>query len=87
MKYFDIPYIESEWLHLIEKQIKKTISNNEKYKSIFGKYFSLMKLAGYRGYGFNDSPRLNYEFKKNNLKREIFLSDEISKYLDVLIEK
>ena len=55
MRYFDIPYIESEWLRLIEKQIKKTISNNEKYKTIFGKYFSLMKLAGYRGYGFNDS--------------------------------
>lgn len=39
MRYFDIPYIESEWLRLIEKQIKKTISNNEKYKTIFGKIF------------------------------------------------
>jgi len=86
MKYFDIPYIESEWLRLIEKQIKKTISNNDKYKTIFGKYFSLMKLPGYRGYNFNDSSLLNYNFKENALKRRIFLSDEISKYLDVLIE-
>jgi hypothetical protein len=46
-----------------------------------------MKLVGYRGYGFNDSPKLNYNFKENVLKRNIFLSDEISKYLDVLIEK
>ena len=34
-----------------------------------------------------DSSKLNYNFKKNSLKRKIFLSDEISKYLDVLIEK
>ena len=86
MKYFDIPYIESEWLHLMEKQIKKTISNNEKYKSIFGKYFSLMKLYGYKSFGFSDSPRFNYNFKENKFKRKIFLSDEISEYLNTLID-
>lgn len=45
-----------------------------------------MKLAGYRRYGFDDSPKLNYNFKENALKRKIFLSDEISKYLNVLID-
>ena len=87
MKYFDIPYIESEWLLLMKRQIKKTIANNEKYKSIFEKYFSLMKLHGYRDFSFSDSPKFNYHFEKNNFERKIFLSNEISEYLDVLIDK
>ena len=87
MRYFDIPYIESEWLHLMEKQIKKTISNNEKYKSIFGKYFAKMKLYGYKPFGFSDSPKFNNNFKENKFKRKIFLSDEISEYLNVLIDE
>ena len=87
MRYFDVPYIESVWLYLMEKQIKKTVSNNKKYKSIFGKYFAKMKLYGYKPYGFSDSPRFNDDFKKNKFKRKIFLSDEISEYLNVLIDE
>ena len=87
MKYFDIPFIESQWLRLMQRQIKKTIASKTKYKSVFGKYFSLMKLKAYKSYGFSDSPFLNYDFKKNKSLREMLLSNDINEYLNILIDK
>lgn len=66
MIYYDIPYIEKEWLELMKRQIKKTISNNLPYHSIFGKYFSKMKLCSFKNCSFQDSAKLNsYDFQEN----------------------
>lgn len=88
MKYFDIPYIESEWLLLMERQIKKTIANKENYKSIFGKYLSTMKLRGYRDFSFSDSfGEWKGDNQKNKSIREFLFGYEIPKEYFEVIEK
>lgn len=87
MSLYDIPYIEREWLNLMKHQIKKTISDNGPYISIFGKYFNKMKLCGFKNYSFKDSVELNNDFQKNKYDRELFLDRDIVSYLEVLIKE
>ena len=87
MSLYDIPYIEMEWLNLMKHQIRKTINDNGPYISIFGKYFSKMKLCGFKNYGFKDSAKLNSDFQKNKYDRELFLDKDIVSYLEVLIKE
>lgn len=47
MKEFDIPYVPDQW----EKY--RRLYPTE--KNIFGRYYALMRLRGYREYGFNDT--------------------------------
>lgn len=84
MLYYDIPYIESEWLYLMKYQIKKTISNNSQYTSIFGKYFNKMKLHDFKNFGFKDSGWFNNNFQENLYDRNLFLDKNIAFYLEVL---
>lgn len=92
MIYFDIPYIEKEWLELIKKQIKKTISNNTSYKTIFGKYLNKMKLCSFKNFGFQDSAKFNlkiyrYDFQKNQYDRNLFLDKNVVSYLEILTKE
>lgn len=54
LQELDIPFIEREWKNILGKAYN---SNNptQQIQSVFSRYLSLMKLRGYRSYGFNDT--------------------------------
>ena len=85
MIYYDIPYIEKEWLELIKHQIKRAISNNGQYSSVFGKYLSKMKLCSFKNAGFKDSAWFNNNFQENSYDRELFFFSFIAYYLIILL--
>lgn len=87
MQLFNIPYIENQWFQRMKSQIKITI-NTHQYKSIFGKYLSTMKLAGYRNFEFQDSPLLNMpnDLIKNKPIRDFLLDSDIPQEYFQIIE-
>lgn len=87
MSYYDIPYIEKEWLELMKRQIKRTISDNGQYISVFGKYLSKMKLCSFKNAGFKDSTKFNNNFQENSYDRELFLDRNIASYLKILTKE
>jgi len=87
MQLFNIPYIENQWFKRMKSQIKITI-NTHQYKSIFGKYLSTMKLAGYRNFEFQDSPLLNMpnDLIKDKPIRDFLLDSDIPQEYFQIIE-
>jgi len=59
MKYFDIPYIEWEWIHLMGFHIAKAINLNtsNNYAPIFGQYLAKMKLMSFKNLKWEDSKK------------------------------
>lgn len=55
-KIFNIPFIVSEWCHLL---YKKLLHGKELNGSIFGQYLTLMKLQGWRNFTFKNSDDIN----------------------------
>ena len=79
---FDIPYIEYEWLILMERRIKKVISERKEYQSIFGQYLAKMKLMSWKSYTFKESAWLNkcqleYLLKDENAYNEYINTKKI----------
>ena len=90
MQLFNIPYIEREWLLLLErqKQNPKIINNASNeiiiYPKIFGKYNAKMRLCSFRDWEFKDSPTLNDPQKTKQI-RECFLGQNIpQQYYNVI---
>ena len=54
-KYFDIPFIEDKWFHLVFSTICSCISHKRQYNTVFGKYLSKMYSKDYRNYTYEDS--------------------------------
>lgn len=63
MELYDIPFIYEEWENMVNKHIKLSVIKNKPYKTIFGRYLSLMKLCGYKQLGWLDSPMFATETK------------------------
>ena len=59
MELYDIPFVRTEWNILMKRNIERAVINNVPYKSIFGKYLSLMKLKGWIHWTYADSDKLN----------------------------
>ena len=86
MKEFNIPYIEEVWLRQMITNIKIAI-NTHSYKSMFGRYLSVMKLKGYKSFEFEDSQECNYYCSnaKNDILRDVLLDREIpQEYFDII---
>ena len=58
MQLFDIPYIETVWFEKMMWEMR-VATNTYVYNSIFGKYYSTMRLHHWRHFGFKDSQRIN----------------------------
>lgn len=59
LQEFDVPYIEQNWKHKIEYVIKH--HHYIDYKSILGRYLSLMNLASFKSFKYKDSDILKGE--------------------------
>lgn len=87
MKYFDIPYIESEWLYCMRSKIQKAIHTHQ-YTSVFDLYFSKMRLKSFKDHGFEDSfGAWDGNNQKNKSIREFLFGYEIPKEYFEVIEK
>lgn len=70
LKEFDIPFVESYWLHLI----KMTLEKRRDLNNIFGKYLAWCKLNDIKHLTFKDSNKFfadGYEYKSFEYKLKI----------------
>ena len=87
-KYFDIPFIEYEWFHLVNVTMHRCVSHKMQYDTIFGKYLSKMKLKDFQNYTYKDSSYINSIIKEKGIAntegyREEFLPKDIKEYFDI----